>query len=904
MEKSDTSGMAAKPEYTSGNGLSSGYHDTVDIIRQREYQMLKDVTYLDHAGTTPYSKSLIEQFSREMMSNLFGNPHSASGASQLSTRRIDDIRLRLLRFLCADPSDFDIIFVANATAGMKLLLEALRDCDDETKPTGIPRGFWYGYHHESHTSLIGLREAASAGQRCFESDEDVEAWLTDAGLDAKHSTSAYGLFAYPAQSNMTGRRLPLRWCGRLRRLQETNQQRIFTLLDAAAYVSTAPLDLSNADGAPDFTVLSFYKIFGFPDLGALIIRKACGHLFQRRKYFGGGTVDMVVCSKESWHAKKIRSLHDQLEDGTLPIHSIIALDSALDTHERLYGSMQNISKHTSYLAAALYKGLSSLRHGNGERLCEIYKDSSSEYGLSGTQGPVLAFNIRNGKGGWVSNVEVEKLATIKNIHIRTGGLCNPGGIAHFLRLTPGEMKRNLSGGQRCETEFESPSSKPIGAIRVSLGAMSNMDDVNVFLDFIKEFFTTAESTAVSRSGTMSRSNLSETDLRVKSLTIYPIKSCAGWHIPPGISWDVMTEGLAWDREWCLVHLGTGAALNQKQYPKMALIRPSIDLENGVLRVRLGFPRGQSTSDPSEIIIPLASKSSDFHERLKNGTKDQSSRVCGDAVTVQVYTSDDISRFFSSTLGVPCTLARFPAGGLGPSSRHSKVNSSKVMGSVVNANGEGLETSRRPILLSNESPILIISQLSLNLLNQQIEASGGQGVQAEAFRANIVIDEVDQARSKSGRPYMEDQWEYLQIGQQSFKVLGACRRCHMVCIDQKTAQKSQEPFVTLAKTRRSNGKVFFGQHICHLPTEDASTPQANSTVAMGDRVKPLQKKSCDLTGPTDCVAASSLADHSISNYLLRVADPALTLALRDENAISERDIHPVRGRGGYQDAAVW
>jgi molybdenum cofactor sulfurtransferase len=40
--------------------------------------------------------------------------------------------------------------------------------------------------------------------------------------------------------------------------------------------------------APDFTCLSMYKIFGFPDLGALVVRKDSGHILTLRKYFGGG----------------------------------------------------------------------------------------------------------------------------------------------------------------------------------------------------------------------------------------------------------------------------------------------------------------------------------------------------------------------------------------------------------------------------------------------------------------------------------------------------------------------------------------------------------------------------------------------------------------------------------------
>ena len=38
---------------------------------------------------------------------------------------------------------------------------------------------------------------------------------------------------------------------------------------------------------------------------------------------------------------------------------------------------------------------------------------------------------------------------------------------------------------------------------------------------------------------------------------------------------------------------------------------------------------------------------------------------------------------------------------------------------------------------------------------------------------------------------------------------------MVCVDQTTAERNEEPFVTLAKTRRFEGGVFFGVHTCLL-----------------------------------------------------------------------------------------
>ena len=55
---------------------------------------------------------------------------------------------------------------------------------------------------------------------------------------------------------------------------------------------------------------------------------------------------------------------------------------------------------------------------------------------------------------------------------------------------------------------------------------------------------------------------------------------------------------------------------------------------------------------------------------------------------------------------------------------------------------------------------------------------------------------------------------------------------MVCIDQDTGEKDEEPFVTLAKTRRIEGRILFGQHATHLPSSEAALP----TVRVGDTMQ--------------------------------------------------------------------
>lgn len=55
---------------------------------------------------------------------------------------------------------------------------------------------------------------------------------------------------------------------------------------------------------------------------------------------------------------------------------------------------------------------------------------------------------------------------------------------------------------------------------------------------------------------------------------------------------------------------------------------------------------------------------------------------------------------------------------------------------------------------------------------------------------------------------------------------------MVCIDQETAEKDEEPFCTLSKVRRRDGRVLFGQHTMHLGSLD---PASTAEIMVGDTV---------------------------------------------------------------------
>ena len=164
---------------------------------------VQGLTYLDHSGTALPPKTLIERFSKELQTHLIANPHSASSSfPSPSSLMIQSTRRRVLDLFNADPEHFEVVFVANATAGIKLVADAFSSNE---------AGFDYHYHRDSHTSLVGIRELARFSH-CLSSDAETEKWLSGShgnGNDGSFKGST--LFAYPAQSNMNGRRLPLSW---------------------------------------------------------------------------------------------------------------------------------------------------------------------------------------------------------------------------------------------------------------------------------------------------------------------------------------------------------------------------------------------------------------------------------------------------------------------------------------------------------------------------------------------------------------------------------------------------------------------------------------------------------------------------------------------------------------------
>ena len=369
-----------------------------------------------------------------------------------------------------------------------------------------------------HLSFSGIREYAKAngaGKVGAVTPEQVEAWLKDPGnpqwkntafhidkIDAQNNSqdqtykkrhdddgpSTFSLFAYPAQDNFAGVLYPLRWVNQVQSMS-TKGHRWLVLLDAAAFVPTHRLDLSATPA--DFVALSFYKMFGLPTgVGAWIMRKDASAIMQRT-YWGGGSV-FTAGSAFQWHVRHIGNA--RWEDGTLPFLNVMALKYGLEAMEEL-GGIEAIHDHVMCVGDHLAFQLASLEHSNGQPMLRLFGrhfEKSEEVG----QAAVANFLLLKPNGDVFSYINAGIELAYAGFHVREGCMCNPGACYSALGVRDEEvrdlafkMHDNYTNWEWIKVERNGRTVKlPLGTLRVSLGWMSRINDVDALIGFLMRNF--------------------------------------------------------------------------------------------------------------------------------------------------------------------------------------------------------------------------------------------------------------------------------------------------------------------------------------------------------------------------------------------------------------------------------
>jgi molybdenum cofactor sulfurtransferase len=443
-------------------------HD-VDELRDRDYARLDRAgqVYLDYTGGGLYADSQMRLHQQVLAEHVFGNPHSSNPTSLATTQLIESTRATILQFFKADPAEYVVIFTQNASGALKLV--------GESYP--FEPGSRYLLTFDNHNSVNGIREFAhSKGAEvtyipvCLP-DMRVEMEALDASLDLVPSHKN-NLFAYPAQSNFSGVQHPLEW------IERAHAKGWDVLLDAAAFAPSNPLDLGRFKA--DFVPLSFYKIFGYPTgIGALVARREALKKL-RRPWFAGGTITVASVQGDKYYLAEVPAA---FEDGTLDYLNIPAVEIGLKHIQSL--GYETIHERVRTLTGWLLDNLSEMKHSTGVPLVRIYGPLNTV-----KRGGAVTSNFFNQEGEPIDHRSIEQDANQHNISLRTGCFCNPGAGEIALGISKPELAACFTQPEHDQRlsldDFRlCIDGKASGAVRVSVGLVSNFEDVQAFLNFAK-----------------------------------------------------------------------------------------------------------------------------------------------------------------------------------------------------------------------------------------------------------------------------------------------------------------------------------------------------------------------------------------------------------------------------------
>ena len=481
-----------------------GYESTalLDRLREAEYAYLDagGHVYLDYAGAGLPASTQLTEHAERIRRQPFGNPHSENPTSAASTELIERARHAVLAHFNAPPAEYAAIFTANATAACRLVGEAY--------PFG-PRSRLV-LTSDNHNSVNSMREFARARGAVtryvpfcspdLRVDDDavrqalarpkpapiqavwraaqcgVAPWAGRGARARGQRTLAAqgagprrrGLLAYPAQSNYSGVQHPLHW------IEMAHEQGYDVLLDAAAYVPTHRLDLSEVK--PDFVAVSWYKVFGYPTgVGCLIARReALARLW--RPAFAGGSVYLAGVQAD-WHT--LRPAEAGFEDGTPAFLQIPDLEAGLEWISGI--GLDQIHLRVMSLTGWLIERLTGLRHRNGEPMARLYGPANTR-----DRGATVTFNLLDPSGQVIDERHVARSSAAAGISIRTGCFCNPGASEAASQLSRQVLRTAARARPKTMDQYVELLGLPSGgALRASLGVASNVADVEHLLTFVE-----------------------------------------------------------------------------------------------------------------------------------------------------------------------------------------------------------------------------------------------------------------------------------------------------------------------------------------------------------------------------------------------------------------------------------
>jgi selenocysteine lyase/cysteine desulfurase len=202
----------------------------------------------------------------------------------------------------------------------------------------------------------------------------------------------------------------------------------------------------------------------------------------QRPWFAGGTVNFASVQGRM-HI--LAPGEAGFEDGTLNFLSIPAVGIGLSHLENI--GVDTIQARVSCLTGWLLKKLLALQHGNGRHMVRIYGPATMK-----SRGGSLTMNFYDPDGHLLDYRRIEELASAQRISLRTGCFCNPGAGEAAEDLTADDMRAAAADPAgmtlpRFLQFMQHRGGKSAGAIRASLGIVSDFRDAYRFFRFAADF---------------------------------------------------------------------------------------------------------------------------------------------------------------------------------------------------------------------------------------------------------------------------------------------------------------------------------------------------------------------------------------------------------------------------------
>ena len=268
------------------------------------------LVYLDNAASSQKPKAVIDAISRFYSSDYSNIHRGVHSLSERSTRRYEETRVKIQRFINAADSR-EIIFVRGTTEAINLVAQS--DGRKNLKP-GDHILITELEHHSNIVPWQMLCEETGAVLQVAPVDDSGDLRMREFERRLNARTK---LVAVAHVSNVLGTILPIKEIAAL-----THAAGARLLVDGAQAVPHMKLDVQDLDA--DFYAFSSHKLYGPTGIGVLYGKAAL--LEAMPPYQGGG--DMIA--SVTFDKTTYNSLPYKFEAGTPDIAGVIGLGAAID----------------------------------------------------------------------------------------------------------------------------------------------------------------------------------------------------------------------------------------------------------------------------------------------------------------------------------------------------------------------------------------------------------------------------------------------------------------------------------------------------------------------------------------------------------------------------------------------